>query len=427
LSGIRSASNRVNSIRSFVTSRQGLAVEFILFTMSVLLMQGARFAYNIGVAHALPTGEFTYWALLLAALSYAPALLGGSLNGLGRQLPYLRGAGQLDAAEAAESTLHWTLVIVLLGVLAAAFAGTFVIGALALPLGLAVGGTLVFSVQQFVLRSSLAFNRASIQQLVFGLGVSSVALLMLLNTSTLGVAAFGYAICLVLAIALGLLLHPPSWRRPTWGAFVELTRIGFPIMVAGVIFSVFVTSDRWIASALLGQVRAAPYALASVVGSSMLIIPTVISQQTYPRMAILYGKTGDRAQVYGMARRQSLLAGVAAFPLALVGAVAVIVFVPIVLPAYRDAVVPACVISLGFAVLAASTGFGNYLNVVGEQWTYLRVQIGSTAVALGLMVVGARIASAIGIAIGISLGYALYGLWLRASTRGGAEPERPGS
>jgi O-antigen/teichoic acid export membrane protein len=405
------------------------AVEFSLFTTSVLVLQGARFLFNIAVARTIPGEQFTYWALLLAALTYAPAVFAGSLNGLGRQLPYLRGAGRLAEAEAAEASVNWTLVaIVVVIVLVAVSLSTA--GALgqAWPLALIVAGTLVFSLQQFVLRSSLAFNRASIQQLVLGVSVLATAgLLILIRHLEFNMATLAYGVCLLIAAFVGVALHMPALRHPSRYAWWQMAAIGFPIMLAGIVFSVFVTSDRWIATTLLGASSAAPYALASVVGSSMLIIPTVISQQTYPRMAILYGQTHDRHQVLGMARRQSLIAGAAAVPLAIIADVVVILVVPVLLPAYRDAVAPACVIALGFAVIAGSTGFGNYLNVVGEQWTYLRVQIGSTIVAVALMVAGARLAGALGIAVGVSLGYVLYAIWLRASTRGGAKPERSGS
>ena len=395
--------------------RRSLAIEFSLFTASVLLLQGARFAFNIAVARAVPTADFTVWALLLAGITYAPALFLGSLNGLGRQLPYLLGADKVVEAVAAEASVAATFFAIaiacIVGGLVLTAAG---LGGWAWPVALMGLGTLAFNVQQFVLRSHLSFNRASIQQLALGVCVlgGGVALL-LLHTAEFRAAAMVYGICLSVAILVGIALRPPKIWRPNWSMWRDLVAVGFPIMLAGIVFSVFVTSDRWLATTLLGAHRASPYALASVVGASMLIVPNVISQQTYPRMAIAYGRTSDRNEILAMARRQSLIAGAAAIPLALLGDVAVILLVPILLPAYQEAVLPACIIALGFAAVAASTGFGNFLNVVGQQWSYLRVQLGSTAIGLVLMIAGSRVAGATGIALGVTSSYLVYSVWLR--------------
>jgi O-antigen/teichoic acid export membrane protein len=193
----------------------------------------------------------------------------------------------------------------------------------------------------------------------------------------------------------------PVWRR--------LFHIGFPIMVAGALFTLFVTSDRWIAALLLGAGGAAPYALASLIGSAMIVLPTVVSQQTYPRMAIAYGQHHDEDRILAMARHQGAIAFALAAPVACIGAVAVTVLIPRVLPGYADSVWPSVIILFGLTPLAASSGYGNYLNVVGLQWTFLAVGVSSLSMGIVMMFIGGMGLGLIGIALGAAIAYFVYG------------------
>jgi O-antigen/teichoic acid export membrane protein len=203
---------------------------------------------------------------------------------------------------------------------------------------------------------------------------------------------------------------PPAWDA---GETRRLAVVGVPIMLAGLVFSVFVTMDRWMAIALLGFERAAPYALASLIATAMLVVPTVVSQQTYPRMAIARGRGASSEELFAMAHHQGLIAASIVAPIG----VALVVFgwlgIPALLPAYIDAGPAVVVLSFGFVTLAFMTGYGNYLNVVGAQWQYLGAQVTAAGIAVIFILVGGLTLGLTGIAVGMAASHAIYGVLLR--------------
>ncbi|MGH2368920.1 MAG: lipopolysaccharide biosynthesis protein, partial [Chloroflexota bacterium] len=228
-------------------------------------------------------------------------------------------------------------------------------------------------------------------------------------------AAILYGVPLLIAIAAGLVVTPPPVPpRLVMSEVTRLASIGFPIMLAGLVFSLFVTLDRWVAITLLGPQRAAPYALASLIAAAMLVVPTVVSQQTYPRMAIARGRGAPLAHLRSMARHQGLIAAALVSPLAAGIALFAWLGIPTVLPAYTSGTPAAIILALGFVALGYLTGYGNYLNVIGGQWRYLAAQLTGVASAAVLMLVGGRIWGLTGIAMGMAASHVVYGTVLRA-------------
>jgi O-antigen/teichoic acid export membrane protein len=411
------------------------AREFALFAGSTVLFQAARFVFSLAAARALLPVDFTGWALTVALLVYAPSLLLGVVNGMGRELPILIGRGGGEAADRAVGAA-WsaTLVgaIVILVAAAAVAAAAPAASSSPMLVGLLAAGTITYGTQQFILRSRLRFDAASAQQALFGvIAVVSAAILAFHPDADFGTAAALYGVPLALAVAVGVAVAPPPFPpRLVLDEVRRLAGIGLPIMLAGLVFSVFVTLDRWVAVTLLGPQRAAPYALASLIAAAMLVVPTVVSQQTYPRMAIARGRGAVAPDLRSMARHQGLLAATLVAPVAVAVALFAWIAVPVLLPDYAAAAPAAVILSLGFIVLGYLTGYGNYLNVVGGQWRYLAAQLVGVAVAVVLMFAGGGLAGLLGIAIGMAISHVVYGVVLRAvALRTGLvdDPPAPGA
>ncbi len=396
------------------------AREFGLFTASTILYQTSRFLFALAAARSLGPEDFTAWGLMVALLVYAPSLLFGISNGMSRELPILIGQGSLGPARRAINGA-WAATIVAVTVI---LAGAVVVGAAApavvssaVAVGVLAAGTIVFGTQQFILRSLLRFDAASTQQAMFGvLAIAGAVALAVNGAADFRTAALLYGIPLLVAIAAGLFLTPPA--MPPQLDLEELRRlaaIGFPIMLAGLVFSLFVTLDRWTAITLFGPAGAAPYALASLIAAAMLVVPTVVSQQTYPRMAMARGRGASADELRAMARRQGIIAVALVTPIAAAIAAFAWLGIPLLLPAYASAAPATVVLSLGFIVLGYLTGYGNYLNVVGGQWRYLAAQLVGVASAVVLMFVGGRLWGLTGIAIGMAASHVVYGVVLRAA------------
>ena len=406
--------------------------EFALFAGSTLLYQASRFIYSMVAAWLLSPADFSTWAIIAAVLVYVPSLTMGVINGMSRELPLMMGRGSQAEADRTRRAA-WIVTLFGVGLVSATsllFASiTSVDRTIPLIIGGLMAATVVYTTQQFELRSRLRFREASFQQGTFGALAVLAATMQLLGVtdSPLGVVAGFYAAALVGAVAIGFIVSPvPRLGRSEIPEIRRLGVIGFPIMLSGLLFSVFVTLDRWVAVTLLGAVEAAPYALASITASAMLVLPSVISQQTYPRMAMERGAGATDASLRKMAKRQGQLAAATTAPVALLVSVAAVLGVPMLVPEYLAAVPAIVILALGFTFLAYLTGYGNFLIVLGAQWQYLAAQLLGVSVALALMVVGGLSLGLPGIALGMTTSHLVYGATLAAvAARIRGAPGRP--
>lgn len=383
-------------------------VEFSLFLGSVLALQGSRFLFTLLVAAGLRPSEFTAWAQFVTFVGYAPAILLGVGNGMNRLLPILVGRGERAEAERTESATWWMVGVVVVASLAltALFAWARMSSWLAAAVLTGCAVT-VYQVQQFAMRSRLLFNRASVQQWGWACIVGVGAVVLLRSDRSLESVLWIWAVGAFAAIAVGHALRRPVVMRPSPARTWRLMSMGFPIMLSGLLGSLFYTADRWVASGRLEPSAAGSYGLASLIASAVFLVPTVIAQQQYPRLAMLYGGDASAARLRDAARHQSLVAATASVATALGVAAFSLLIVPRMLPAYGAATVPAVILSFGIAALAGSTGHGNLLVVIGALWAYLAIQVLCFAIAVLLMWLGCGLGGGVGLAIGFAAGQAI--------------------
>jgi O-antigen/teichoic acid export membrane protein len=340
---------------------------------------------------------------------------------MSREVPIMIGQGSTEAVDRAVAAVWLVTVagvaVVLLGAVGVEAATNAEIPPPVL-VGLLASASIVFAVQQAVLRSHLRFNAASFQLGLLGIAIGVVALVLSQQERVdFATAASYYLATLVVAAVLGMAIARPPMRsaRPQLATVRRLARTGLPILMSGLVFTLFVTSDRWVASAFLGPEDAAPYALASMVAAAVLVVPGVVSQQSYPRMAVARGQGMSAEGLRAMAREQGKAALALVAPLAIALALFAWIGIPAIVPGYGDAAKPLIFLSAGLLVLVSFTGYGNFLNVLGAQSWYLAAQGVGVLTGVVLMIVGAQAARADGIALGMAGGYAVYGVVLRAA------------
>lgn len=198
---------------------------------------------------------------------------------------------------------------------------------------------------------------------------------------------------------------------------VRLIAVGLPIAGAGVLFSLLMTADRWIAALLLGTESAAPYALASTLASGLMVLPNAVSQQTYPRMALAYGATKSVTEVLRLAKAQNRMAGRATVLVAGPATALASACILVLLNTYQGAVPVLITLSVSLLALAHSTGYGNALNTLGGQWLYLACQTGALVIGVPAMVFLGSQLGPVGIALGVGAGYAAFALLTRGAVR----------
>jgi len=393
--------------------------ETALFTASLGSMQGGRLLYAFALASKLNPAEFTAWSLVMASLAYLPLLTLGLINGLGRSLPYLAGAGDSEEERTSVGT-SWFVVLGLAAIgLVVAVWVALALGTYKPVLILAVLATwAVFQLQQVILRSYLKFIAASYQQLTIGfLSIAAAVVVFLGPLQGFEQAVLAYALAVVGAIVVGTAAHSPVFALPSARVFVRLVAVGWPIAAAGVLFGVLISADRWIATALIGARGAAPYVLAATLASGLMLLPNAISQQTYPRMARIYGATKDFHEVLRLAKSQNRVAGLGTFLLVVPASILASAAILVLPSEYREGIPVLIVLSASLVCLAQSTGYGNALNTLGRQWVYLSAQAGALFAGVSAMAILGTLLGVSGVALGVAVGYAAFALFVRLPFR----------
>ena len=393
-----------------------------LFAVATGLDQGGRLALNLAAAVVLGPADFGAWVVITLLLQYAVFLALGIPNGAGREIPRALGRGDPDAAAHTEDIASGGILATgLLASVAALVVAPIAVGQDAglhastlLLLALAVFLQQAFVLEQVLFRSRLRFRPASVQLAVQGAAAPVVGITLLLAGWGLDGLLLARVAVLVVALAMAgrTLARLP---RPRWDpvGLRALIAIGLPLLAAGILLVLLITVDRWIVLALLGREALGVYGLVGFAASSLLLVPIMISQQYYPRLAFARGEGHDAATLLRMARGQGLLAAMLTGLAALFVAAAAWFGIPIALPAYREAIGPILVVLVGMVAYSSGSAYGNLLNLWDRQRYHLAIQavvlVTAVALGVGLVLLGWGI---MGPAVGTASAMVAYALLL---------------
>lgn len=410
--------------RFHLVERRGALKEFAVFASSTLWQQATRFGTNLIAATHLGPANWGLWQILSLILMYGPNAHLGTLNGMNREVPLLKGQGEPEKALRAQSaSLGFLLMTTILTTLV--FAGAMARWAPPHLTHLTFHLLPLFMLTQFYiwlqiyLKSNAQFALVSKQLFVFALLLAGLAIPLTLWQGLVGFI-WGQFFATLGTILLILRTFPIDiMPRVDWAESWRLIRVGAPIMVVGLLFTLMTTVDRWAITTFLGAEQLGFYSISLMASSILNMLPTVVAEQIYPRMVEAWGRTRQVAIVRTWTVRQILLSSavtlVAIVPVAIAAPWGVSLFLPKFLPGL-PAIYPMLLPPL---FLALAGGFGNALNTLSKQHIYLAVQAASLPVLVavtfvfikaGWGIVGVAWANAVAFGL-YALGLAIVGLW----------------
>ncbi len=400
-------------------AKDGLVNEFLFFSLSTGAYQISRLVVTLVAARWIGPDDFGVWNALYLILLYGVLVNLGVPNGMNREVPMLKGRGSDDLAHiAANVTLWFVLATSLLGAIATILVLSFGLVSTISTASLVAMGVLfltwyVYQYFQMRLRSTIRFRQMTIQQFVFA-GLLPLVVLPLTNSLKLTGFISGQAFVAFLAILV--ICRISSFQiefQFDWSILRRLMKIGFPIMAAGLLFTLLISIDRWVILRFLGVESLGQYTLAILSVSILSLLPAVISQQLYPRMAFRYGSTGEKRSLLPIVLRQSLASMGVTLPLITVAFLLMPFFVETFMPDYVAGIRAARIVLVGLAFLPLTGGFGNYLNTVGRQVIYLSIISAAIVLNLVLDILFVKKGMGIsGVAMGAAITYFIYTLVL---------------
>lgn len=343
------------------------------------------------VARLLTPRELGAFQTVMLIFSYTAFLQLGVFSGLNRHFAFLMGRGEEKQAQEMAN---------------ASFRMAHLVGFLQVLIGLGFSAWLFFgSTDRLVFWGAVAvipilfltpyFNhfdvtyRTSQHFQLLGYFLSFESLFML--AGILLVWAFSYAGLFIRELANRIIGFWLRWKyapvradgKGTFADIRELIHIGAPIMISGYIFSLLLVADRSVIAYWKGPQAVGIYAMAGLVISVFMIIPTMVGPILNPKAAAVYGQSGQPNSLRKYIGISLLMNGLLALPLVISGYFFMERIIRLLLPAYVEGI-PAARVSLLTGVAVCLSGPGVIFGTMRKNSYFIIAAILCTALVWGL-------------------------------------------
>lgn len=292
----------------------------VRFSSSSILLQGAALACNIIVLKWLNPEDIGLFQSVMLIQNYSMLVQAGILNGLSRELPFAFGEGkQHDALEMAGTAQFVALfgsAMLLIGIPVSCF--------------IVKSGTVLFCVISVLISSAACVYRAYLavtyraDQAFESLSKLNLVEALLTVGSLPAVVWFGlnglagrYLFLNCAGMALSYLLRPlKTPGKYSWNKLKFLLKTGLPLFFFGYIFSITLTFPRLILLSEGGALLVGVFAPASAIAGALQMIPASLANYIYPKMSFRFGMTGNRSDLWPMAKYSALGTLIVSIPFA---------------------------------------------------------------------------------------------------------------
>lgn len=336
-----------------------------------IFQQCMRFLILYFAAKQLGPKEFGVVSLLILISTYLMNANFGAVNGLKRQIPISYSKkGDAFTLEAFFSVFNFNLVSTfLISSIVACILYTrfhYDIVTCAVLVLISLSTNIYFSVQTYF-TATANWSKLFRLQLTCALFLVIALFSLLFYNST--VLLLTYAASFLIA-SLRFLFNVEMNFKLDKQIIRENLRIGFPIMIAGLIYFLFQTTDRLIVSRNYSKEEFGFYSFAWLLAMSLNMIVNLGSELMLQRAATRYtGISGNNA-VFKFLLRYSLLIQAGLIAITLVLMIGIYYLLPVYLSAYVDAIPVIRNILIAYVIQQLGLAAANYYLIVGRQRLY---------------------------------------------------------
>jgi O-antigen/teichoic acid export membrane protein len=269
-------------------------------------LQALRMITLLGAARNLGPEAWGIWGGITLIITFSPNLHLGTLNAANRMIPIWRAQNRYDLVENAKSSSLATFagMTIAVAMIALGYSLTFDFSILPIVVATAVYALSVhvWTWSLFMLRSELKFGDLGKGQLVLGLATLA-ATPIAIRYGVIGLTlAFSFGnICAIASVANAV--QVPKLSHVSWTAAKGLARQGQGLLVAGLLFGVTMTLDRWFLSGNQRVTELGLYSFGVTLAAPCAIGPSTLADVFYARMSRAYG-TGKSSDLLGLLRKQ---------------------------------------------------------------------------------------------------------------------------
>jgi len=388
----------------------------VQYSAATIFGQGVGLIRSVLIPVLLNPAQLGTWNLMNVVIGYAGNAHLGTLHGMNKLIPMLRGQGELADVEKIKDSIFWFNALLTSIAFVCVWCASYYISP-EYRTALRITAVTVFLLGFFyyyysILRSDNRFKLISAG--VGGLSVLSTVFILgfaYFFPDRLVGALVGLAVAYGLVVLLWFLAGRYHYAFQVNGVVVRRCFIvGAPVMILGVFETVFISIDRWMIASFLSAEMLGYYALGIMANNLISLVPGSIASVLYPKMLERFGASGSEVALRGLMTGPSR-AMAALISLLVGGAVLVLPFlIKVFVPKYLPSVSLFGILIPAAFFYASSVIPGNLLVALNRQKILIKIQIVSILLALILDAVVIKMGwGVVGIAWSTVVAYAVFG------------------
>ena len=384
--------------------------------VSLYVTRALYMVRGLVTARFLGPSDYGVWGTLGILLNYSNLAPLGSAEAVSRQVPYYTERGEPERARTVKeqsfsfnlyaSLFASALILLYTWVYRASMSPVFFLGLHVAAVGLTLQQLYFF--YGIVLRADRRFFFQSKVNVLFAL-VSVPLTIALVAFLRLRGLYLSYLLAYAWIVGYLVLKVPIALRaRLDRSLIVDLVRIGFPVYLLGLVYTLFMSVDRMVIAKFLTSADMGYYTIAYTVISALGEVPMVIAQVMSPNLIGRYSRSATPAEMLPYVEMPTV-AIATFFPALLVVVVIGVEWVlHYILPRFLPGFVAMEILLFGAVFIALTRGPSSFLLAVRKQIVAVAIYAICVLAALGLNLWFVKIGwGLVGVAIATSATYAL--------------------
>ncbi|MGG3467839.1 oligosaccharide flippase family protein [Neobacillus pocheonensis] len=355
-----------------------------IFSLGSATLINAILTFLVGILtrNVLGPELYGYWLTISLIFTFTPILQLGTLNAMNREVPFYLARNDIKIVYDIRSSVFSfmftiplfsvLLLLVLSGILFFTdIRFEYKIGLMIASL--IAGFTYISSYVEMYYKSEQNFRKAS---KIISIKSISQSILTVLFVYIFGYTGlyFGMLFSLIIEVALAKETFPKLGAKHTYKEYMDLIRVGFPILLVGIIWSIMIATDRIIISIYMTPEDLGNYGVGMLVFSTMMLIPQVISQVFYPKIVELVSKR-NFIEIKRFYWKINKILALIMFFIVIIGYLLLPYFITWFMPEYINGIKAAQILLIGIYPLTLVGVSANYFNATNNQKVYIFIQI----------------------------------------------------
>jgi len=385
-------------------------------TIAATILGGFR---SLVIAGGLGPSLYGMWNILMVIFSYSSYVDLGLVNGMNKEMPYLRGKGDVVQAEKIKDNIFWavliiaTVVNIFLIILFFILKDYFPKG---LTIAICILGTIniLFQLYNFLislLRTNKEFALLSLANILFAL-MSLVCVLLCFKF--LPNRLYGALFALLLGyffVSIFILFRMKYGFKLglNLNLITRIFKIGLPLIIIQIGAILFISIDRWMIAGMIDQINLGYYGIGLTMANFLFAGASAVAFTLYPFMLERFGQTNDVQQSEHLAYTPLIVLSYLMAVICTLTALIAPLLITYILPEYIPGINAAVILILGIYFISIMTISSNFLISVNKQNSVLYIQMAVIPLCIALNYVLIKNGLGIeGVALGTATAYFFY-------------------